>query len=400
MEDTKVRETETELPVALWGLAGVVGLLMALFGMILVPLPWILSGLRQQGMGVLISGYGFLGLSLGVALGVSAVQGIRRRPSRSFRSRWLWLIFLLGTLLLAVAAVLMPFDTAGLGFAMLHVGLLTLPALLLLSLLTVLIGPGVAARTRQLILMMAGGALSTLGALPLEMVGLLLGGALVVVVALAFPGGESAVSSLMDTLARWSVAPPTDPEEILSLAASPIVLSILVLTLAVVAPLVEELLKAGLVVIAGLWIRPGAGQTFLWGAACGIGFAVIEGVANGAIGLESSTGWLGGLGTRLLATAMHALTSGVLALGWRGLWTRRWWLVPLAFLGAAAYHGLWNFNVVLALGGAGVTSQIPALGGGLLILGGTLTVGMMLFTVFTLVALPLWLRYRRPKTEA
>jgi hypothetical protein len=373
---------------------------MVLFSVILVPLPWMWPALRQQGMGVLISGYGFLGLALGIALDVSAVRAIRRRAAHSFHSRWLWPVFLGSTLLLGVLAVLLPFDTTGLGFATLHVALLTVPALLLLSVLVILIGPGVAARTRRLLLMTAGGALSTLGALPLEMIGLLLVSSLVVAVAFLFPGGESAVTSLMDTLTEWSMAPPTDPEEILSLVTSPIVLSILVITLAGVAPLVEELLKAGMVVVVGLGTRPGAGETFLWGAACGIGFAVIEGVANGAIGLESSAGWLGGLGTRLLATAMHALTSGVMALGWRGLWTRRWWLLPLAFLGVTVYHGLWNFNVVLALGGAGVTSQIPTLGGGLLVIGGTLAVGMMLFTVFALVGLPVWLRYRRPQPEA
>jgi len=64
------------------------------------------------------------------------------------------------------------------------------------------------------------------------------------------------------------------------------------------------------------------------------------------------------------------------------------------------YHGLWNFNVVLALGGAGVTSQIPVLGGGLLVLGGVLAVGMMILTIGILIALPLWIRYRRPQAEA
>lgn len=400
MNDGKVHAAKNEVPTALWWLGGGVGLLMALVSVLLIPLPWMWPMLRQQGMGTLISGYGFLGLLLGVGLAVSAGRGLRHRPARSFRSHRLWAGLLGGTLFLTVLAVILPFDMTGLGFVLLHIALLTLPALLLLAVLAVLIGPEVAAHARQLILMMGGGVLGTLGALPLEMVGLLLGGSLVVAVALFVPGGESEVTSLMETLSEWSVAPPTDPEALLALVRSPVVLAILVVTLAVVAPLVEELLKAGLVAIVGLSARPGAGETFLWGAACGIGFAVIEGVANGAIGLESAAGWLGGLGTRLLATAMHALTSGVLALGWRGLWTRRWWRLPLAFVAVTVYHGLWNFNVVLALGGAGVTSQIPALGGGLLVLGGVLAVGMMILTIGILIALPLWIRYRRPQTEA
>ncbi len=394
MNDAKVRKTNPTLPVVLWWLGGGVGLLMALAGGIIVPIPWLWPTLREQGMGVLISGYGFLWLLLGLGLVVGAVRGIRHRPARSFRALWLWFGLLSGTGLLAILAVVMPFNVNGLRFAVMHVALLVLPGLLLLSVLAILIGPEVAAHTRQLILMMGGGVLSTLGAIPLEMVGLLVGGVLVVTVALVLPGGESAVNALMETLSQWSVAPPSDPEEILTLVGSPVVLAILVITLAVVAPLVEETLKAALVAVVGLWVRPGPGVTFLWGAACGVGFAVIEGVANGAIGLESTVGWLGGLGTRLLATAMHALTSGVLALGLRGLWTRRWWLLPLAFTGATVYHGLWNFNVVLALGGAGVTSQIPVLGGGLLVVGGALAVGMMILTVFVLIALPLWLRSR------
>lgn len=400
MNDSELREVKSELPETLWWFAGGIGVLMVIGSLILVPLPWLWPMLRQQGMGgVLISGYGLLGLILGVSLAISAGRGIRHRPARSFRNRWLWLALVGGTLLLAVLAVLTPFDMTGFGFIILHVALLALPGLLLLSLLAILIGPEIAAHARQLVLMMGGGALSTLGAIPLEMVGLIMGGALVVAVALGLPGGESAVNALMETLSEWSTAPPTDPEELLSLVGSPVVLAILVVTLAVVAPLVEEFLKAALVAVAGLWARPGAGVTFLWGAACGVGFAVIEGVANGAIGLDSPVSWLGGLGTRLLATTMHALTSGVLALGWRGLWTRRWWLLPLAFLGATVYHGLWNFNVVLALGGAGVTSQIPVLGGGLLMIGGALAVGMMIFTIFVLVALPLWLRYRRTESR-
>lgn len=399
MNDAKTREFGPHLPVALWWLGGGIGLLMALVSLLLIPLPWMWPILRQQGMGVLISGYGILGLTLGLGVGLGAVRGIRRGPAGSFRDRWFWLLLLGGTLLFGILALLTPFDVTGLGFVILHIALLMLPGLLLLAVLAVLIGPAVAARTRQLILMMAGGALSSLGALPLEMVGLLLGGSLVIAVVLAIPGGTSEVNALMDRLTRWSTAPPTDPEELLTLVGSPVVLAILVITLAVVAPLIEELVKAGLVAVAGLWVRPGAGETFLWGAACGIGFAVIEGIANGAIGLESSVGWLGGLGTRVLATAMHALTSGVVALGWRGLWTQRWWQLPLAFLGATVYHGLWNFNVVLALGGAGVTSQIPVLGGGLLILGGALAVGMMIFTLIALVALPLWLRQRRSESQ-
>ncbi len=140
---------------------------------------------------------------------------------------------------------------------------------------------------------------------------------------------------------------PGELSELLPLLDSPW-LAIGALALAsVFAPLVEEIAKAlavPLVALTGRRVRWVDG--FLLGAAAGAGFALVEGVLNGALGLASPASWASAVLSRGAATTMHCAASGLAGLGWALMLERRW----LAGLGlgltAVALHGAWNAAAV------------------------------------------------------
>jgi RsiW-degrading membrane proteinase PrsW (M82 family) len=155
-----------------------------------------------------------------------------------------------------------------------------------------------------------------------------------------FPNGNNEVMRLTTMVDQWMVMPPTTMEEIVPLISSPVVIVIITITLGFITPLIEEFGKTLIMCAMRIWQRPGLTQSFVWGAACGLGFALVEGVGNGALGLGDVGGWLGGAGARSLATAMHMLASGLMGLGWGMLWQKRWWGLPLSYVAAVVFHGL------------------------------------------------------------
>jgi hypothetical protein len=109
-----------------------------------------------------------------------------------------------------------------------------------------------------------------------------------------------------------------------------------------VAPLVEEAGKGHGVLLLG-YRRPTRAQAFVWGVAGGAGFALAEGLFNGALGLQA---WGATAVMRAAASVMHAMGGGLTGLGWQSLLaTRR----PGRFFGfyllAVTLHGLWNASV-------------------------------------------------------
>ncbi|MCX7671226.1 MAG: PrsW family glutamic-type intramembrane protease, partial [Anaerolineae bacterium] len=93
---------------------------------------------------------------------------------------------------------------------------------------------------------------------------------------------------------------------------------------------------------------PGRLGGFLLGAAAGAGFALVEGVLNGALALRLDGLWAGLMIFRGAAAAMHCLASGLMGLGWQmGLIERRW---PTGIgLGLVAFglHAAWNISAGL-----------------------------------------------------
>ena len=391
-------ESKKQIPTLLWISAAIAGGLTAGTGLLIILLTFFLPKESGGPISVILVGVGGIALTLGIGLLATGLAGMKHVPSPKFYTKWGWLIFLVLTVGLILVALLIPGDWQERPlFALIHLGMAAMPAFFMLSLLTLAAGRQQTLSLRELIVTASGGALATLLALPVELIGFVISAIIVTIAALVIPGGGAEVERLTTVLEQWAVTPPVQTEEILATIASPVVLATLALTLAAIAPLIEELGKTLILGVLGIWKRPGLTRAFLWGAACGLGFAVVEGVANGAGGLGEIAGWLGGMGSRALATSMHMLTSGVLGLGWGFFWRKRRWVLPLAYVGAVTFHGLWNFNIIAIIGGVGIGTQHSPAGFVLAIAGAGLQVVLVLFAPLALIAIPLLLRRYAPE---
>lgn len=382
------------VPQWLWGLVALSGGLTILGGAGGILIALILPSLMQASLGTIIGGVGWLALLIGMGLLGVGVRGWRGHTSPKLHHRWNWAIFLLLTLALAAIAALLPPRWHHTPYiAMLHLGLIMLPAFLVFSLITLAAGRLAAPTLREGILSTTGGMLAVLPAIPAEVLGLVASGVGVVAIATLVPGGAAEIDRLSSLFDRWMTTPPTQIEDVLSLMASPVVLAVMAITLAVFTPLIEEFGKTLVLGLMGIWARPSATRAFTWGVACGMGFALVEGVTNGASGLGDTLGWISGVGARALATMMHMLSSGLMGLGWYFFWRRRYWALPLAYLGAALFHGLWNLNIVAIIGGIGLGQTAPW-AYAIAVVGVLMELALILLTPIALIGIPLLLRRR------
>ena len=384
------------LPKGVWAVAAVIGLSLAALGPLLILVPLLFPG-DLDPLVVMIASVGWILLVLGISLVWAAVGGWQGREAQPFYSKWAWGLFAGLSLVFGVVGLLLP-DAAhtSVAFAPIHFALITFPALLLLSLLALVVGREQAMALRRAVVTVAGGASSVLLAVPVEIVGLLISGGIGAAFTLLLPSGQMEMERLVALLMRWAERPPTDESAVLSLVASPFILITLALTLGVVTPVIEELGKTLVMGLMGIWVRPSRLTAFLWGAACGLGFAWFEGVSNGALGLGESVGWASSVGVRLFATAMHMLASGILGLGWYEFWAQRWWLLLVSYVVAVVIHGLWNLNVIFSLAGIGLSETSPSLGRVVTVSGGVIQGGLILFALVALYAIP-WAVRRRER---
>ena len=122
--------------------------------------------------------------------------------------------------------------------------------------------------------------------------------------------------------------------------------------LAVVAPLVEELVKPiGAIVMAkGLRSRS---EAFIVGMAGGVAFAAIENMLYQVAGIQT---WAGMVALRSIGSVLHPLTTGMLGVAWFDLRQRRPGAgarLAAVFALAATLHALWNGGIALLLGAFG-----------------------------------------------
>jgi len=139
--------------------------------------------------------------------------------------------------------------------------------------------------------------------------------------------------------------------------ASPLAVLGILLFASVFVPVVEEFSKSLAVpIVGGLGRRLTRLDGFLLGVAAGAGFAVVEGMLNGALGLVEPSGWAGAMLTRGGAAAMHCLASGLFGLGWQAVISERRFArgIGLAAL-SVGLHGLWNAGAVAV----GVSGLVP-----------------------------------------
>ncbi len=182
---------------------------------------------------------------------------------------------------------------------------------------------------------------------------LLLGATVVPAVVLALHGlflgiGYTLVAPLVDPARDMWEQMRADPDLFRTLTSGWALA--MIIELAVVAPLAEETTKP----LAALVRRPRTGSdAFLFGAAAGTGFAMVENVLySSGWFFGSLEGWLPVAVLRMLGAGLHAFGAGLVAWGFYQLRTeqggrwRRFWLSLCIALSA---HGLWNGSVAVAI---------------------------------------------------
>lgn len=333
-----------------------------------------------------------LGLPLAWA-GWQALRGAADRPMG--RGRWgIWLALFAGVLLIGQgvadrdeAAALMP---------LIHVAAGALPALLCLSVALAAAGRGgeTIARRPALGSLAWGGLGGTSLALVVELILMV---SAVIVVGVVLQAVDPALVERLLAVAQemQQSGRPPDLAGLRDIVTSPIFAIGLLGLLGVMAPLVEETLKGlavPLVIAAGG--RPGRLAGFLFGVAAGAGFAIVEGILNGAMALRMTESWAGLMLLRGAAAAMHCLASGLAGLGWQVILVERRWLAGgVLGLLAVSLHGAWNICVgiigLVSLGGATATDGPAAVAragvAGLLAL---FLVGLWLLVVAGLALIP------------
>jgi hypothetical protein len=388
------------LPHMLWTTTAVAGAILILGSLLSTALIFVLPQTVEATMATVLMSLSLAGLLFGLGLLWAGWSGQRRLPVPQVYTRWGWVVCLLLIMILAGVAALTPDEWHQRPiFAPLHLGLAALPALFLLTLITLTAGRYRALTFRELVAAISGGAVAVVMALPVEIVGLVVGASVVVLIALVLPGGAAEINRIIALVEQWRLMPPADMGQMLEPIASPIILVMLFLVFVVIAPVVEEIVKTLVMSVMGFWHRPGLTQAFLWGAACGLGFAIIESITNGASGLGERWGWLGGMGTRAFATAMHMLTSGIVGLGWGFFWRKRRWVLPLAYIVAILFHAMWNLNAVLSIGGTGIGISTSPIGFVIAALGMGLIFILALFAPIALIGIPVVLRAYETKAE-
>jgi hypothetical protein len=148
---------------------------------------------------------------------------------------------------------------------------------------------------------------------------------------------------------------PQDLQQALGVfAARPGVLITLFGYVALIIPVVEELLKPLAVWL--LWrqkLEPWEG--FVIGATSGAGYALFENLTIGAV----AESWTMITLTRLGTAAVHLFTGGVM--GWgvaSGIKEKKIGRIASAFLGAVGLHGIWNgLNILAAVGSLAPVQQ-------------------------------------------
>jgi RsiW-degrading membrane proteinase PrsW (M82 family) len=284
-----------------------------------------------------------LGLTLGYGLAYQAHSFLTGHRSGTFFPPPPWRLASLCILALLVGQLMVSLipgaRLTSLAFPPLHVLVAATPALVVLA----FVGRRTrAASWRTVIWELSHGALlAPMGALAAELISLLVIIVVFSLIAALMPGGLDRLVELFANL--QDPAWVGNPENLTRLLLSPAALSAIVLVFVVLAPLIEELLKGLGVLALGYRLR-GPGEAWLWGVACGAGFAISESLFNGSIALE---GWGAVMLMRCAASLMHCVASGVMGLGWhQALVSRRPWRLLAAYGASTGLHGLWNAAAV------------------------------------------------------
>lgn len=325
----------TLVAASLTFLAGLFCLLVLIFTS---SLPTILANTPEdQRFAVtgLFTAFSVAGIIGGITCGYHSIRAMLKKPSLAFKLPYFW-IFLIFYVIVIGIAVIMTVSGVAVASTPLAIALIALagifPALTVVALAMRHIrkpqtAPWPTTWRRFIVALVSGATLSILLALILELL-------LEIVVRLLL--GVS--SSVLDSTSQL----PSDYQGIIAL----------LLTLAVIAPIVEEMVKP-LAAIAMLGRMRNAAEAFIMGMGCGIGFGLVETVMYISSGYQD---WLQVALLRSSACLLHGFGAGMVSLGWYYITHKNSTTKINRFLlgiGCAAYaviqHSIWNGSVGLEL---------------------------------------------------
>jgi hypothetical protein len=188
----------------------------------------------------------------------------------------------------------------------------------------------------------SGLSLTPLLAFGFEVILLILFGGMWIFILQNQPEFQEEISVLLDQLQQSTITQEMIDQLARKILAQPGVIGTGFIYLAVLVPLIEELIKP-----AAIWLmlgrRPSPRAGFLMGGAAGAGYALFE---NLTIGAESEI-WAFVTITRLGTAAVHILTTGIVGWGLASAWTEKRYLRLVGSLfSAILFHGVWNsFNL-------------------------------------------------------
>jgi hypothetical protein len=158
------------------------------------------------------------------------------------------------------------------------------------------------------------------------------------------------LAAQMEQLGRRIIQAQGSPEQVLGIlqpyVQNPLAVYGIIALVAGLIPLIEELLKPlGVWLLAGRELTPAKG--FAAGAVCGGAFALLESLLS--LTGPAGSGWLGLVIARSGTGLLHITTTALVGWGIATAWNekRGWLRLVLAYLAAAALHGIWNFFSLL-----------------------------------------------------
>jgi hypothetical protein len=302
-----------------------------------------------------------IGIGLGALLARAGWQALAGKPGRAFTiSAWFW--WLLAFIIVLIAGQLLFGRGIDVLLPVFHILAAAFPPLMFLALAV-----GAARQIGQTSERAATGALAWggLGGTGIALVLEGIAGLLALLVAMLW---LSAVRpDLLEQLQRWALEMQQTGElpdlgPLREVVSSPLVALAGIAFASGFVPLVEELAKSlATPIVALTGRRLSRLDGFLIGVAAGAGFALVEGVFNGSLGLAAQDTWATAMLARGGAAAMHCIASGFLGLAWQAVLTERRWLRALGFaLLGMLLHGAWNMAAL----GMSFSSVRPAVGAG------------------------------------
>jgi RsiW-degrading membrane proteinase PrsW (M82 family) len=292
------------------------------------------AGLAATGVMVLPSAYASLRSMQGKPLPVSYQPLLKLNPI---------------LLLAAWASVLgLGYAAAGSRFAwlvipILHVLAVVIPVLILLQL--GLRGLPTGSPQRRWGVFGAGLVLGPLVILIAELAALLAGVVIIVFVVASQPGLIEQLQKMTENLSQFQGDPNAIVDSLLPYLANPTVVILVLVFVALIVPLIEELFKpVGVYLLAGRKITPAAG--FAAGALSGAGYAIFESLALNGGGDDWLVVEIARSGTAVIHILTTAMTGWALASAWRD---RRFSRLVLTYACVVLVHGMWNGMTVMAL---------------------------------------------------